>query len=184
MIDKVNKVLWGICTALSLGVVSKKIMQILVCKSELLCQFDSIKQQMPMEDMSQEIHWREVSLKHKEEVREEAGGAFHLYCRLDSWDRRAGRKEHWLGRASDCSAVLKKLGPGCWGALERTLLVRRVACSARPGQRWYPLCAQSVAGSSPGEPGLAANAAVNPERWRPGPLSGDSVSYASCSQFS
>lgn len=126
-------------------------MQILVCKSELLYQFNSIKKQMPMEDMSGEIHWREVSLKHKEEVREEAGGAFHLYCRLDSWDRRAGRKEHQLGRASDCSAVLKRVGPGCWGVLERTLLVRRVPCCARAGQHWYPLCAQSVAGSSPGE---------------------------------
>ena len=149
-----NKVLLGICTALSLGVVSKKITQILVCKSELLCQFDSIKKQMPMEDMSREIHWREVSLKHKEEEREEAGRAFHLYCRLDSWGKRAGRKEDRLGRTSDCNAVLKKVGPGCWGVLERTLLVRGVPCCARPGQRWYPLCSVSGREQPWGSPAL------------------------------
>lgn len=70
-------------------------------------------------------------MKDKEEGAGLGGGAFHLYCRLDSCDRRARRKGAWVGRASDSCAVLEKVGPGQWDVLEPELLVQGFPCRTR-----------------------------------------------------
>lgn len=70
--------------------------------------------------------------------------------RLDSCDRRAGRKGDWVGRASDCLAVLKMCVPGWWDVLRPKQLVNRFRC-VRMGRHQHPHCAQSVAGRGPGE---------------------------------
>lgn len=70
-------------------------------------------------------------LKAKEEGVGLGGGAFRLYCRLDSCDRRARRKGNGVGRASDSSAILEKVGPGQWDVLEPAMLVQGFLCCIR-----------------------------------------------------
>lgn len=62
--------------------------------------------------------WR---IKRREQ--EEAERALCLDSRLDSCGRRAGRKADWVGRASDCSGVLKRLGQADGVSLSQSSLL-------------------------------------------------------------
>lgn len=55
---------------------------------------------------------RKTPVEDKGREQEEAGRAFRLQCWSDAQERRGGRKEDWMGGASDCNTALRKSRPG------------------------------------------------------------------------